>query len=198
MRPRAPQTCALPTALHPDTLLLNDFSFAMQRYDFILYSPNYFCNFARKIRKILPVNVKKRIFAPSILRAEIKLPASKSISNRALVIRALSGGNDPIDNVSDCDDSSVVLEALCSMPRVIDIKAAGTAMRFMTSLLATIDGEHIITGTERMRNRPIAVLVDALRSLGADIEYGEKEGFPPLRICGRELTGGQAVSARQC
>ena len=189
---RPPDVCATNCATSRSFVFCAlDFSFAMQRYDFILYSPNYFCNFARKIRKILPVNVKKRIFAPSILRAEIKLPASKSISNRALVIRALSGGNDPIDNVSDCDDSSVVLEALCSMPRVIDIKAAGTAMRFMTSLLATIDGEHIITGTERMRNRPIAVLVDALRSLGADVEYEEKEGFPPLRICGRELTGGR-------
>ena len=135
--------------------------------------------------------MKIRIFAPGILHAEIKLPASKSISNRALVIQALSGGTGPIDNVSDCDDSRVVQDALRHMPQVIDIKAAGTAMRFMTSFLATVSGEHVITGTERMRNRPIAVLVDALRSLGADICYEEKDGFPPLRIRGRELAGGR-------
>ena len=133
------------------------------------------------------------VFPPDILRTEIALPSSKSISNRALVIRALSGGDMPIDNVSDCDDSRVVEEALRLMPRVVDIKAAGTAMRFMTSLLAVVGGEHIVTGTERMRNRPIAVLVDALRSLGADITYMEKDGFPPLRIKGGELTGGRLV-----
>lgn len=130
------------------------------------------------------------VFAPNILRTNIQLPSSKSISNRALIIRALSGSSMPIDNISDCDDSRVVEDALMHMPHVIDIKAAGTAMRFMTSLLCTVGGEHIITGTERMRNRPIAVLVDALRSLGADISYAEKEGFPPLRIRGGELAGG--------
>lgn len=130
------------------------------------------------------------VSAPNIISTEIKLPASKSISNRALIIRALSGSSMPIDNISDCDDSRVVEDALMHMPHVIDIKAAGTAMRFMTSLLCTVGGEHIITGTERMRNRPIAVLVDALRSLGADISYEEKEGFPPLRIRGGELAGG--------
>lgn len=130
------------------------------------------------------------ISAPSGLKTEIILPASKSISNRALVIRALSGGNMPIDNVSNCDDSKVVVEALQNMPRIIDIKAAGTAMRFLTSMMATIPGEHILTGTERMRNRPIGVLVDALRSIGADIQYEEKNGFPPLCIQGKKLCGG--------
>ena len=124
------------------------------------------------------------VFAPNILRTNIQLPSSKSISNRALIIRALSGSSMPIDNISDCDDSRVVEDALMHMPHVIDIKAAGTAMRFMTSLLCTVGGEHVITGTERMRNRPIAVLVDALRSLGADITYINKEGFPPLKIKG--------------
>ena len=131
------------------------------------------------------------VFPPDILRTEIALPSSKSISNRALVIRALSGGDMPIDNVSDCDDSRVVEEALRFMPRVVDIKAAGTAMRFMTSLLAVLGGDHIITGTDRMQRRPIAVLVDALRSLGADIAYMDMEGFPPLRIRGGRLTGGR-------
>ena len=78
------------------------------------------------------------------------------------------------------------------MPEVINIKAAGTAMRFMTAFLATTEhGEHVITGTERMKHRPIKVLVDALRRLGADIRYEGKEGFPPLRIKGRKLEGGE-------
>ena len=188
---RPPDVCATNCATSRSFMFCApDFSFAMQRYDFILYSPNIFCNFARKIKKKRLVNVKTIVSAPDILRAEIKLPASKSISNRALVIRALSGSAMPIDNVSDCDDSRVVQDALQHMPKVIDIKAAGTAMRFITSFLATVPGEHIIKGTERMHNRPIAVLVDALRSLGADICYEEKDGFPPLRIQGRELTGG--------
>ena len=131
------------------------------------------------------------VLASKTLNTCIVLPASKSISNRALVINALSNGSMPIENISDCDDSMVVVAALRDMPRVIDIKAAGTAMRFLTSLLATRPGEeHIITGTERMRNRPISVLVDALRALGADIGYEERAGYPPLKICGRRLKGG--------
>ena len=134
------------------------------------------------------------VSASKTLNTCIVLPASKSISNRALVINALSNGSMPIENISDCDDSMVVVAALRDMPRVIDIKAAGTAMRFLTSLLATRPGgEHIITGTERMRNRPISVLVDALRALGADIDYEERVGYPPLKICGRRLKGGHLM-----
>ena len=77
------------------------------------------------------------VSAPNIISTEIKLPASKSISNRALVIRALSNGNAPLENISECDDSNVVVEALRTMPYEINIKAAGTAMRFLTSMLAT-------------------------------------------------------------
>ena len=95
------------------------------------------------------------------------------------------------ENLSDCDDTDVIIKALRDMPYEIDIKAAGTAMRFMTAYLAATPGEHIITGSERMRHRPIAVLVDALRSLGAHIEYVGEEGFPPLRIEGRQLYGRQ-------
>lgn len=134
------------------------------------------------------------VSASKTLNTCIVLPASKSISNRALVINALSKGSMPIENISDCDDSMVVVAALRDMPRVIDIKAAGTAMRFLTSLLATRPGEeHIITGTERMRNRPISVLVDALRALGADIGYEERAGYPPLKISGRKLKGGHLM-----
>ena len=129
--------------------------------------------------------------APDNLKTEVKLPASKSIGNRALVINALAGGTAMPGNLSDCDDTDVMIRALRDMPYEIDIKAAGTAMRFMTAYLAATPGEHVITGTERMRHRPIAVLVDALRSLGAHIEYVDEEGYPPLRIEGRRLYGRQ-------
>ncbi len=132
------------------------------------------------------------ITAPKELKQTVQLPASKSISNRALVIHALSGGDVLPENLSDCDDTEVIVNALKNNPYEIDIKAAGTAMRFMTAYLATRDGEeHVITGTERMKHRPIHILVDALRGLGADIEYVGKEGFPPLRIKGGKLEGGQ-------
>ena len=113
--------------------------------------------------------MKYTIKAPSQLNASINLPASKSISNRALVISAMAGSNIQPDNLSDCDDTEVIIAALKDMPEVINIKAAGTAMRFMTAYLASTEGEHTITGTERMQNRPIGILVDALRYLGADI-----------------------------
>lgn len=131
------------------------------------------------------------ISAPNHLDTTIDLPASKSISNRALVMHALSDGKTFPDNLSDCDDTQVMVNALRDMPPIIDIKAAGTAMRFLTAYLAVTDsGEHIITGTERMKHRPIGTLVDALRRLGADIEYTEDEGYPPLRIHGHQLDGG--------
>ena len=127
---------------------------------------------------------------PSSLNAVIKLPSSKSISNRALIIHALSKGNMLPENLSVCDDTEVIVNALMYNPDVIDIKAAGTAMRFMTAYLSVTPGEHVITGTERMKQRPIRILVDALRYIGADIEYVGEEGFPPLRIKGRPLDGG--------
>ena len=130
------------------------------------------------------------IISPTRLNANIQLPASKSVSNRALIIYALSGGYKLPQNLSDCDDTEVIINAIRYMPEVIDIKAAGTAMRFMTAYLSVMRGTHVITGTERMKHRPIRVLVDALRKLGADIKYVGEEGFPPLRITGRKLTGG--------
>lgn len=125
-----------------------------------------------------------KITAPQQLSATIKLPASKSISNRALIIHALSGGIIMPDNLSICDDTHVVVKALETMPHTIDIKAAGTAMRFLTAYLSVTPGEHIITGTERMKHRPIGILVEALRTLGASIAYIGEEGFPPLQIHG--------------
>ncbi len=131
-----------------------------------------------------------KLTAPGHLAQTIQLPASKSISNRALIIYALSGGRSLPQNLSDCDDTAVIIDALKDMPNEIDIKAAGTAMRFMTAYLSVMSGTHVITGTERMKHRPISVLVDALRKLGAQIEYAGEEGFPPLRITGRKLVGG--------
>ena len=133
---------------------------------------------------------------PPCLEGIVRLPASKSISNRALVIYALAGRKVLPDNLSDCDDTRVMVSALESMPYEIDIKAAGTAMRFMTAYLSVTTGEeHVITGTERMRHRPIRVLVEALRSLGAEIDYLAEDGFPPLRVKGNALRGGELCIA---
>ena len=129
------------------------------------------------------------ITAPETLDAAPALPASKSISNRALILHALAGGTHMPQNLSDCDDTRVMTAALAHRPPVVDIMAAGTAMRFLTAYFSTCDGEeHIMTGTERMRHRPIGILVDALRQLGADIGYEGADGFPPLVIRGRRLS----------
>ena len=129
--------------------------------------------------------------APASLYATVQLPASKSISNRALILHALSGGSTRPENLSDCDDTQVMIRALDHMPDVIDIHAAGTAMRFLTAYLCVTPGTHTITGTERMQQRPIRILVDALRTLGARIDYAGNEGFPPLCINGTQLTGSE-------
>ena len=133
--------------------------------------------------------MKIRITPPERIDATIQLPASKSISNRALIIHALSKGDHSLDNLSDCDDTQVMIRALHAQPdETIDIMAAGTAMRFLTAYLSVTPGDRIITGTERMQQRPIEVLVNALRELGAHIDYIAHEGFPPLRIQGTTLT----------
>jgi len=130
------------------------------------------------------------ITPPARIDADLLLPASKSISARALIIQALCHDKVLPTNISSCDDTDVMVIALRDMPTTINIKAAGTAMRFLTAYLSVMPGEHIITGTERMKHRPISILVDALRYLGADINYEGEEGFPPLRIRGRQLEGG--------
>lgn len=132
-----------------------------------------------------------KITAPERIQATINLPASKSISNRVLMIHALAGGDTLPDNLSDCDDTEVIIRALTAMPYEIDIKAAGTAMRFMTAYLSVTEGKHLLTGTDRMKRRPIAPLVNALRYLGADIRYAGETGFPPLIINGKTLEGGR-------
>ena len=137
--------------------------------------------------------MQMKVVAPKDLRGRIVLPSSKSISNRALAISALAGGDGLVENVSDCDDTRVMQDWLKERPDTIDIGAAGTAMRFSTALLAVSEGVHVITGSERMKHRPIGVLVDALRQLGAQIEYVEQDGFPPLRIVGNPHLGGGKV-----
>ena len=128
---------------------------------------------------------------PASIQATIQLPASKSISNRALIINALGKGNYPLSNLSDCDDTQVMVKALTERGETIDIMDAGTAMRFLTAYLSATPGEHVLTGTARMQQRPILLLVDALRTLGADITYTANEGFPPLLIKGRKLQGSE-------
>lgn len=127
------------------------------------------------------------VSAPAALHASIQLPASKSISNRALILHSLAHGNILPCNLSDCDDTRVMICALDGNPEHIDILAAGTAMRFLTAYLSVTPGTRTITGTQRMQQRPIRILVDALRELGARIEYVNNEGFPPLHITGGEL-----------
>ena len=123
------------------------------------------------------------------IKGTIKLPASKSISNRVLIICHLSFSPYPIRNLSDSDDTQVLLAALQSNNTKFDIGHAGTAMRFLTAFLSKIVGEWVITGSERMQQRPIKILVDALIQLGAKIEYLKKEGCPPLKIYGSHLKG---------
>ena len=145
-----------------------------------------------------------RVIAPEHLPQgiEIDLPASKSLSNRALIMNALAGGQGQLEHISDCDDTQVMLAAFDSDAskyifaadgaRIVDIGAAGTSMRFLTAHFASRQGaEVVMTGSERMKKRPIALLVDALQRLGAQIEYLEAEGCPPLRIHGRQLEGGR-------
>ncbi|WP_432412870.1 3-phosphoshikimate 1-carboxyvinyltransferase [Rasiella sp. SM2506] len=122
-----------------------------------------------------------------ITEAALQITGSKSETNRLLILQALYP-NVHIDNVSKSDDSEVLQKALKSSDKIIDIHHAGTAMRFLTAYFsAKNDAEVILTGSERMQQRPIGVLVDALRMVGADITYTKKSGFPPLKIKGKNL-----------
>ncbi|WP_066632291.1 3-phosphoshikimate 1-carboxyvinyltransferase [Labilibacter marinus] len=135
--------------------------------------------------------MKYTVSAPeSITPYKVNLPTSKSISNRALILNALAYSAKPIKNLSDSDDTQLMLKALQSDSKHFDIGAAGTTMRFLTAFLSKIVGEWTITGSERMKQRPIKILVEALNKLGAKVEYMEKEGYPPLKIFGSALEGG--------
>ncbi|MCZ6594779.1 MAG: 3-phosphoshikimate 1-carboxyvinyltransferase [Bacteroidetes bacterium] len=120
--------------------------------------------------------------------AHIEITGSKSESNRLLILQALYP-NLKIDNLSNSDDTAVLSEGLKIDMGIVDIHHAGTAMRFLTAYFASQKGKIVtITGSNRMQKRPITVLVRALRELGAHIEYVKEEGFPPLKIIGKELT----------
>lgn len=121
------------------------------------------------------------------IQAKIEITGSKSESNRCLLLSALYP-NITITNVSNSDDSEVMEKGLKLDNGTVDIHHAGTAMRFLTSYFASQEGKEVIlTGSQRMTERPIKVLVEALKSLGADITYGQQEGYPPLKITGKKL-----------
>lgn len=128
------------------------------------------------------------------IKGTVTLNGSKSIANRALIIRALTAGGFEIDNLSNADDTAVLDALLKSEDNLLDAGAGGTTYRFLTAYLSTCEGrEVVLTGSERMQERPIKLLVNALRNLGADISYEKNEGFPPLRIKGKKLKGGKVA-----
>jgi 3-phosphoshikimate 1-carboxyvinyltransferase len=114
----------------------------------------------------------------------IPLPASKSESNRALVIDALTEGDNEITNLAEARDTQTMIRLLTSNPPVYDVLDAGTTMRFLTAYVTVTNQKKVMTGTSRMCERPIGILVDALRSIGAEIHYLNKEGYPPLAVHG--------------
>lgn len=133
-----------------------------------------------------------QLFAPERATATIALPTSKSITNRAMLISALCGGTAQVMHPALCDDTAAMVQALsCTDGGHIDVGAAGTAMRFLTAFFSTREGlEVTLDGSERMRKRPIGILVNALRELGASIEYAGETGFPPLHIKGTTMHAG--------
>ncbi|UOY07608.1 3-phosphoshikimate 1-carboxyvinyltransferase [Muricauda sp. SCSIO 64092] len=133
--------------------------------------------------------MKLHLSAPSntVLDSEIAITGSKSETNRLLLLQALFP-NLGIENGSNSDDAEVMQKGLAISKGVVDIHHAGTAMRFLTSYFASQEGKEVLlTGSKRMKQRPIKVLVDALKGLGADIEYQENEGYPPLKIKGKKI-----------
>ncbi len=126
--------------------------------------------FLKKVKKILPVS--------------IQLPSSKSESNRALVINALAGSQTGIENLSQARDTQTMIRLLNSDSKLLDVLDAGTTMRFLLAYFSIKNINKILTGTERMQERPVGILVEALRSLGVSIRYLNKEGFPPVEILG--------------
>lgn len=131
------------------------------------------------------------------LEAAIHLPTSKSISNRVLMIQALCKEKFKIDNLSEANDTILLQHILSSIKETneiqeINVEDAGTPFRFLTAYLSTLEGKSfLLTGTQRMNERPIASLVEGLNNLGADISYTEKKGFPPLLIKGKKLHGNE-------
>lgn len=128
--------------------------------------------------------------------SEIRLAASKSECNRALIINALTGFKSELSNISEARDSQTMLRLLGSTDFEADVIDAGTTMRFLTAYFAVTNQKKRMTGTPRMCERPIGILVDALRILGADIQYEKVEGYPPLLLNGFNYTGNNVLSMR--
>ena len=126
--------------------------------------------------------------ASQALKGNCQITGSKSESNRLLILQALFPTL-VLDNLSNSDDTQAMQSGLSSKDQRIDIGHAGTTMRFLTSYFATTPGvEKVLTGSKRMQERPIKLLVDALRSIGADVDYVKNEGYPPLRISGKSIS----------
>ncbi|MDO5972280.1 3-phosphoshikimate 1-carboxyvinyltransferase [Flavivirga aquimarina] len=131
------------------------------------------------------ITLQKSIIAK---QSSIQITGSKSESNRLLLLKALYPELS-LNNVSNSDDSNLMTHALTTDSGLVDINHAGTAMRFLTAYFSVQEGREVtLTGSKRMKERPIKVLVEALRELGADISYVENEGFPPIKIKGKRLT----------
>lgn len=139
--------------------------------------------------------LKIKAIQNNISGVQIDISGSKSLSNRLLMIRAISGLNLHYKNLSDSDDTITLAKELGQIAgkhqATINVGHAGTDMRFLTAYLSCKKGEWIITGSDRMKQRPIGELVNALRKLGADISYIQNEGYPPLKIKGNTIKGGE-------
>ena len=127
------------------------------------------------------------------LEGVLSLPSSKSVSNRVLLIRELSGRYIHIDNLSEAGDTLLMQQLLEFPEKILNTGNTGTVMRFLTAYFAIKEGEWELIGSERMKSRPIRNLVDVLLSLGADITYMGNEGYPPLKIVGQDIQGGECV-----
>src|SRR6185436_3572532 len=114
-----------------------------------------------------------------IISGTVSLTPSKSITNRLLILQAVSGGRMAIQNPATANDSVILQRLLSSSSSTLNAEDAGTAFRFLTAFLACKPGEWLLTGTSRMQERPVGILVEALRAIGADIRYEEHAGYPP-------------------
>lgn len=136
------------------------------------------------------MNTQGLKYSPISIEGELTISGSKSESNRLLMLKAMFGGVLEIENLSNSEDTQLIQKALQQTENLVDVHHAGTAMRFLTAYFSIQEGrEIVITGSKRMKERPIKILVDALRDMGADIDYEGEEGFPPLRIKGKALAG---------
>lgn len=133
---------------------------------------------------------------PKIPEVSIALPSSKSESNRALIIQALCKEKIYLSNLSPARDTQTMIRLLTSTDEILNVLDAGTTMRFLTAYLTITNQQRTLMGTERMHNRPIGILVDALRSLGAEIDYLDKDGFPPMLIKGLSQQNRNAIQIR--